>query len=459
MADVTQGPANVSDIASAVSRGTTTFDRRRIFNFGERVAALKPQDTPFFVYTSRLRKATTDSSEFKVLEDRAAVQYTGRTFQLDGAHDISSQSEGDTFEFTVDDGATTPSPVEWLLKGMVFAIGLTDASAGNPEHVHVRIVDDPTHSSSDSSFLGRITKDPTSSIGDHSSNDDTECQVIGTAFQERSGSPDVWTEGMVDEYGQCQIFKTALDMSWRALTEKFRGTNNEWMRQWGHKTNEHKVDIERSLLFGQKGTQNGITYTDGIVGMIQREATPVTSDATDLSYTERKPYMRQIDLDDMSYDRFLSDLEVITDPARGGSRDKLALCGRPVLTWFNQLGSTSFLGNSLAFSNSPHSTNFEMEKRTGAFGHDITTLHFKYARVHLVEEPLFRGIYDHYMALIDLANVRYRPLANNGYNWDTVVVTDVQTNDESAKKDMLYTDAGLEITLPETHMLYSFDRS
>ena len=74
----------------------------------------------------------------------------------------------------------------------------------------------------------------------------------------------------------------------------------------------------------------------------------------------------------------------------------------------------------------------------------------------LVAEPLFRGISSGYMALVDLDHVAYRPLAGNGLNRDTHIITNVQQADEDLRKDIIITEAGLEITIPETHALYSF---
>ena len=45
-------------------------DTRRIFNFGERIAELAPQQSPFFVYLSKVAKKTTDDPVFKFLEQR-----------------------------------------------------------------------------------------------------------------------------------------------------------------------------------------------------------------------------------------------------------------------------------------------------------------------------------------------------------------------------------------------------
>ena len=83
----------------------------------------------------------------------------------------------------------------------------------------------------------------------------------------------------------------------------------------------------------------------------------------------------------------------------------------------------------------------------------VNTIH---GDLSIVAEPLFRGISSGYMALVDLDQVAYRPLVGNGLNRDTHIITNVQQADEDLRKDMIITEAGLEITIPETHALYSF---
>jgi hypothetical protein len=75
----------------------------------------------------------------------------------------------------------------------------------------------------------------------------------------------------------------------------------------------------------------------------------------------------------------------------------------------------------------------------------------------LVKEPLFRGLASTFMAMVDLEHISYRPLVGNGINRDTAITTNVQSADEDLRKDLILTEAGLEISLPETHALFNFE--
>ena len=50
--------------------GESLDNTRRVFNFGDRVAELAPQQSPFFVYLSKVAKKATNDPVFKFLEQR-----------------------------------------------------------------------------------------------------------------------------------------------------------------------------------------------------------------------------------------------------------------------------------------------------------------------------------------------------------------------------------------------------
>ena len=74
--------------AGNTPQNTSINDNRRIFNFGERVSELAPQQSPFFVYLSKVAKKTTDDPVFKFLEQRH--QWQRRNFiWAGGAEELS----------------------------------------------------------------------------------------------------------------------------------------------------------------------------------------------------------------------------------------------------------------------------------------------------------------------------------------------------------------------------------
>ena len=406
----------------------STIPSRRLYDFSDRVADLAPDESPFFVYLSKVAKVPTDDPQFRFLEDRTKISMTDRSFLLAGSHSIPAS--GSSITYTVEESAGSETSVDWLIKGMVFAVGYTENDS--PETIIVRIESAPVDNGADTSFVGKT-------ISAIDGADDSVNQVI------------VRVETAPVDAGYSQIFKTACEMSNTARATRYRGYADEFQRIWNLKLREHKVDIERAMLFGQRASVGGVQYSEGIAGHIIKNGTSVVDDSA-LSYSAGAPYFRSSTAAQLTYDRLLSDFEVVYDPARGGTDSKLALASLPVITFFNKLGSTSFVDQSIA-----NELRYNMEKSVGSFGHTVLQVETIHGTMNLVKEPLFRGFASGFLCMVDMDNVAYRPLVGNGVNRDTQIMTNVQSADEDLRKDMILTEAGLEVSLPESHYLINLE--
>ena len=435
-----------------------TIPSRRLYDFSDRVAELSPEESPFFVYLSKVGKVPTTDSQFRFLEDRTKVAMTDRSFLLKGAVTaLAAEGSDDTVVFDTSAGGS----VDWVIPGMVVAIGDID---GNdvPTTANVRINSISQGGSDTTCNITVISH--TATTGTLAVADNSKCTVIGTSFGEGSGAPDVFSQKMENDYGFTQIFKTACEMSNTARATVYRGYADEWARLWNLKLREHKGDIERAMLFGQKGSAGGIQYTEGIVGSTIAEGYGnVVNDGGVLSYNEGKPYYKSNASSQWTYDDMLTDFEVIFDPARGGSSSKLALASLPVISHFNKIGVGGFIGGSMldgtstAVNTGASRNSYNFSAAQGAFGHMVTKVDTIHGDITLVKEPLFRGFAAGFMQMVDLDHVSYRPLVGNGMNRDTSITTNVQQADEDLRKDMILTEAGLEVTLPETHALINLE--
>ena len=427
----------------------STIPSRRLFDFSDRVADLSPEESPFFVYLSKVGKVPTTDSQFRFLEDRTKVEMTDRSFLLKGATTMVAEESSMNVVFDTTGGAY----VQWLIPGMVVAIGDIDGnSVPTTANVRINTVDNSTstsHTTCNVTSISHVATSSTLALADNS-----KCTVIGTSFKEGTGAPDVFSTELDNEYGYTQIFKTACEMSNTARATVYRGYADEWQRIWNLKLREHKIDIERAMLFGQKGSAGGIQYSEGIVGStIAAGYGNIVNDGTQLSYNEGVPYYKSNAVGEWSYDDILTDFEVIFDPARGGGASKLALASLPVISHFNKLASSNtFIGNSLS-STAP----YQFERSSGTFGHQVTKIETVHGDLSLVKEPLFRGFASGFCMMVDLDHVSYRPLVGNGINRDTSITTNVQQADEDLRKDLILTEAGLEVSLPETHALINLE--
>ena len=450
-----QGQLKASQITAAATSADygQAPDQRKLYDFSDRVAELMPEESPFFVYLSQVAKVATDDNIFRYLENRTVTNYTARNFSLAAAvNGGSAVSANNLYDFTVDDGAG--AAIGFLTKGMVLAVKTVDGTGGYAQAL-VRVESAPNVQSANTTFSGRVIDVSESSVSGYNVlADNDECQIVGTSFGEGTGSPDTFSDTIEDDFGYTQIFKTACEMTNTAIATRYRGYANEFDRIWAQKLREHKVDIERAMLFGQKARVNGLQYSEGLVGHIVKNVAPVTDNSA-FSYSSGNAYYRSVAQAELTYDRLLADLEVIFDPARGGSSERLVLASLPVITFFNKMGDGAFIDASVGHANAPYRVN--MNNVQGSFGHQLMEINTVHGSMFLVKEPLFRGIASGFMLMADMSKLAYRPLVGNGLNRDTQIMTNVQNADEDLRKDMILTEAGLEISLPECHALYNVE--
>jgi hypothetical protein len=92
----------------------------------------------------------------------------------------------------------------------------------------------------------------------------------------------------------------------------------------------------------------------------------------------------------------------------------------------------------------------KLETRQGesTFGLNVTKYVTPFGVYNIVLEPLFEGaVYGGYGVVLDVDNIRYRPLKGR----DTKLETNIQSNDADERQDQYITEAGLEVRLPKTH--------
>jgi hypothetical protein len=438
--------------------GVSINDTRRIFNFGERVAELAPAQSPFFVYLSKVAKKSTDDPVFKFMERRH--QWQRRNFEVETEVILTVNNKGTALLDTEGDdivldcgynkyGKTQAlSAPRFLLPGQVIAI---EDSDGNVRRMKIDTtpVVGGTDGTDGITTIGITGGAGVSLVGTWKADEtvtfeeDAKGQVIGSAWAEGSTDPDGWKDAISTNEGYCQIFKTAISMfSGTALATRYRGVANEYKRVWQEKLMEHKMDIEHAMLFGV-GTANGtddagsdnIRYSWGI-----------------LPYTEQFGNTYDFTYADSGYDAFLDTMENFFAPETGNSGSKLVLASRKVITFLNKLGTNGFLDNTVGAER----YRLDVTNIPGSFGHNVTKINTIYGDLHFVAEPLLRGLWEDYAIAIDLKNVAYRPLIGNGVSRDTHIITNVQNNNVDGRKDIIMTEAGLEISLPETHAILKF---
>ena len=427
--------------------GVSLDNTRRIFNFGDRVAELAPQQSPFFVYLNKVAKKPTDDPVFKFLEQRH--QWQRRNFTVAANANMTAAAAGVALseDLVLSCGYNQSGEIQancaprFITGGQIIAVQFDQGIKRIQILETAKIGTGLTLGGTDgTNGTLTITAAYMKAIDAIATNDDIAAdakgQVIGSAWGEGTTAPEGWEDILTDKEGYCQIFKTAMNLfSNTARATRYRGISNEYQRIWTDKLMEHKMDMEQAFLFGVgkagiDGTEAITRYTHGIVPFAE---------------TNGKVY--NFTYASSGYDAFLDAMEDFFAPEGGNSGNKLVLASRKVITYLNKLGSGSFLNNSVGSSQ----YSLDVTSIPGSFGHTVTKVSTIFGNLHFVAEPLFRGMWENYCCAVDMKNVAYRPLVGNGVNRDTFVETNIQNNDQDGRRDQIITEAGLEISLPETH--------
>jgi len=458
-----------SNVSSAVGTGTASLDNtRRVFNFGERVAELAPQQSPFFVYLSKVAKKPTNDPVFKFLERRH--QWQRRNFEVvTTALTVSgAETHGGVFDSGEDliitakydqyGKISSGSHCQFILPGQILAVKADDGVVYRFKIAEDTVVNSSASGAHDGTDIAHRTSDgrteisgekliavgttiPTATVFGIGN----KGQVIGSAWAEGTDTPLGWEDKMYDQEGYCQIFKTGMNIfSGTSMATEYRGVKNEYQRIWTDKLMEHKMDIEQALLFG-----------DGITTAAQEAAAggaPVRYSHGIVPYAAANGKVYNMSYASSGYDAFLDAMEDYFAPEGGNSGNKLVLASRKVITYLNKLGGGGFLNNSVGADQ----YRLDVASIPGQFGHQVTKVNTIFGNLHFVAEPLLRGPWEDYCVAVDMANVAYRPLSGNGVSRDTFIETNVQNPGIDGRQDQIITESGLEISLAETHAVLKF---
>ena len=469
MATVSQ--TNYSPSFGNAPTGLSINNDRRVFNFGERISELAPQQSPFFVYLSKVAKKATNDPVFKFMEQRH--QWQRRNFEVvtigGGATATPNKAGGITLgsslDLVVKCGYNSKGVIEadqtcpFIVGGSVFVLKTSEGT------VTLRLADDVVVGDSASADGEIVHAGGTTTIsgenvfvvGPDMSATETivagaKGMVIGSAWGEGTTTPQGWEDALNTREGFCQIFKTGMNLfSGTSLATEYRGIKNEWQRVWQEKLMEHKMDLENAFLFGRGVSGQNPVGDEGAAGTAETAANARFTHGI-VPYTEVNGKVYNMSYASSGYDAFLDAMEDFFAPESGNSGNKLVLASRKVISYLNKLGAGSFLNNSVGSSQ----YRLDVQSIPGSFGHTVTVVNTIFGNLHFVAEPLLRGPWEDYCVAVDMKNVAYRPLVGNGISRDTFIETNIQNNNVDGRQDLILTEAGLEISLPETHAVLKF---
>tara|TARA_Y100001938_G_scaffold150533_1_gene241912 strand:- start:4059 stop:5537 length:1479 start_codon:yes stop_codon:yes gene_type:complete len=462
-----------------------TGDLRRRYNFGDRVSELSIAQDPFFRFVSKCAKKPTDDPSFKFTEKRGsyhkryaymvamgsgfataltgnlnAQDAVGDTFYGKFGTDYSNQGNlqnrfGQTPEYEEGDANTKPSFFlpDQLIRVPVASADNATANASSVVDYQIIKVTSVADNGNYVNVTGTVVKGvdagrfymgvPLSiaqGAGTTTASEETlapfKCYVVGSAHSEGSGYPETWKDQPYStQYGQTQIWKTAMAMTNTARATQLKYEGNEWARIWKEKLIEHKWDMETSLLFGS-----------------QSETYNTTQGAVDYILNYGNSF--SLDINTKTSDDFLDDMSAYMDPRYNSQSANVYFCNTSVWNWLHKMGG--YFKNNLEVSSNFRS-DIAMIGKKKVFGVDITTFSTPYGDMNVARNVHLDTSHVKMLG-IDMKHCAYRPLVGNGVNRDTSVYVGVQTLENSGvdrRVDLILTEAGMEWSMPESHAIWT----
>lgn len=290
-------------------------------------------------------------------------------------------------------------------------------------------------------------------------------RIIGTAYGEGASGGNMKSTQFKRPYAiqnTTQIFRDSFDFPGSVLKMGLKWDKTGPYKEKAHDTvTDHMTGLERALLFGQRSTttrpsfdtnQEDLTVRtmSGIIEFLtmwDAGSTGITIDgSTYAPYAFKAP--STTDADDnkrvianaggtISVDGFNGYAEKVGRYHTNKSGDKLVLCGSGALIALTKM----FRLNST----------FHVEYGVKAYGLSVTVVHTPFGDFNLITHPLFNEdtTMTYWMLFLDIWNLKYRPLTDR----DTRLLKNRQNNGDDFRRDEFLTEAGLEMWMPEGHML------
>jgi len=356
-----------------------------VIDMSNDIALLMPNEAPFlsFLKLAKNRNETANNPKFEWMEDGLAPRW-------DAINKAAGYTSGDT-TLTVDNG--TYFAANYIVKV--------------PRTGEVMLV------------TGISTNDLTVTRGYGSTAaaaivDNDPLLIIGSVNEEGATMPTIKSTNKAALYNYTQIWRTPFGVTnTQKATKQYGGSDLSYQQMKGGV--EHKIDIERSLIFGERKEDTSGSKPKRATGGL-------------LSFCTKNNYDAGGTLTQTEFDNNIS--EVIF---KYGSKDKLLLASARLLSVINGWAQGKLLIDQTA-------------KQFGLAIFKYITPFGNYNIVNMLN-TLEGSVYGGYGIVLDPQNVKWRPL--NGR--DTSLKTNIQANDADGRTDEYLTEGGLEVRNAETH--------
>ena len=271
--------------------------------------------------------------------------------------------------------------------------------------------------------------------------------IVGNAMGEGTNSPEAWSDDVSVVYNSTQIFKTPLEITGTLLEASLRGESKELARLRTMKSQEHKIQKERSFLFGSnpKGISGNFSTLEEVAdknGKAVRTTTGIITALKEYGTTsgDAQNVFSSANID--TYGEFVDAMEKVFQyvPTAGM---KKAFVGAGALGYWSKQGS----GQSNSWSKDTGWTVNVGDMKRDTLGFNYRMLETPHGMLQLIPTPALRGPYNKHMLIVDEENLFHAQYRKPQFQ------ASIQANDYDGVKDQYMSDEGIGISLLESHAL------
>lgn len=499
------GSQNSQDQYAGYGSGFNNPDRF-VLDMKERVHLLSPTASPFLSWASMVRKSPCHNTVFSWMEDELfthrdikaliktdhAGDSTFFYLQLESGADwqaIETAAKADTYSDSKptvtatmagkntagNDISFTFSPEYSLMKyGPISRkfVSTEDGDETDDFHLNTIVLFESDDNASDTvggvnGEIAEIASDKFSDIA-FTSDDWLECIADNggevtlhvttpdenlQGYAQGSGLPNETRKMSRSFHNYTQIFKTPYSIANTLKSIKLYG-GPELQRLRLRKAIQHKTELERSILFqggGVEGVDWGELPTDMENPMTRFKGLGVGSTEANAGFIVSKNGEWNSKFQFKPYNATVASINnlcenIFDDTVDSPSSTKVVFASNKWMLALSTMGAET-TNSAYTFGN--------WSREANSLGLSINTFTTPVGNLRFVPMPLFRGKYEDYALVVDMANIEVRPLQGR----DTQLHANVGTREVDGQLDYLMTEMGFECHHESTHAILKLDNA